>query len=85
MDSALDFSSRARFAWKQFRNPSGLDPARHVDPVRDAEEAHTSDTRPGVRRESTWPLDPVEGGNPLNEFRLLVGIHQHETFRAPHG
>lgn len=77
MDSTLDFVSRARLAWQQFRNPSGLDHVRNAEegPVHDPEAA---------RRSSILPTDANEN-SPLNEFRLLVGIYQHKTFQAPHG
>lgn len=79
MDASLDFASRARHAWQQFRNPSGLNDLHRQEEGQAPSEVENADRRP-----STWPLSPNES-NPLNEFRLLVGIYQHKTFRAPHG
>ena len=79
MDASLDFASRARHAWQQFRNPSGLNDLRGQE-----EGVHHREMEDPNRRASTWPL-AREDSNPLDEFRLLVGIYQHKTFRAPHG
>lgn len=83
MDTTLDFVSRARLAWQQFRNPSGT-----IDNnLRHAEEGpvHHDHEETTARQVSAWPVNNTENSNALDQFRLLVGIYQHKTFQAPHG
>ncbi|EME80707.1 uncharacterized protein MYCFIDRAFT_79907 [Pseudocercospora fijiensis CIRAD86] len=82
MDSTLDFVTRARHAWQEFRRPSEFDA---MNRQKQTEAGHG-----GERKSSFWHhhdpsvQDPDER-TPLQQFRLLLGIHQDKSFSPPQG
>ncbi|PPJ50539.1 hypothetical protein CBER1_05526 [Cercospora berteroae] len=77
MDASLDFLRRARHAWSEFRQPN----ASHAQ-----QSGHPEDQN---GNHNHWRPDPSLN-NPnertaLENFRLLVGIHQDKSFSPPHG
>ncbi|KAF7195095.1 hypothetical protein HII31_03563 [Pseudocercospora fuligena] len=82
MDSTLDFVTRARHAWQEFRQPSEFDTVNRQAQI---EAGHG-----GERKSSFWhhhdpSVQDPEERTPLQQFRLLVGIHQDKSFSPPQG
>ncbi|GIZ48710.1 hypothetical protein CKM354_001176000 [Cercospora kikuchii] len=77
MDATLDFVRRARHAWSEFRQPNAPTGQQSGHP----EDQHGNGNH--------WRPDPSLN-NPnersaLENYRLLVGIHQDKSFSPPHG
>lgn len=62
MDASLDFVSRARHAWTEFRQPSRFDNSPH------AQQAHAEAVESGHE-----PSELIQPNSQLTDFRLLVG------------
>ncbi|KAM3414374.1 hypothetical protein BST61_g11016 [Cercospora zeina] len=78
MDATLDFVRRFRHAWKEFRQPAATNAQNGQQPGH-PEDQHGAHWRPDPSRNS--PNDRTA----LENYRLLVGIHQDKSFSPPHG
>ncbi|KAI5364169.1 hypothetical protein Slin14017_G061330 [Septoria linicola] len=78
MDATLDFTRRARHAWLEFRQPSKLN-------IHDAPHQGESEEQRDHHLAHDPSVNDPNQRTPLENYRLLVGIHQDKSFGTPHG
>lgn len=79
MDATLDWTRRARHAWQEFRQPS------QVNVLQGQQEAERGEHRGSLWHNHDPSVNDPNERTALENYRLLVGIHQDKSFSPPHG
>jgi len=86
MDSTLDFVTRARRAFQEFRHPTDAPGGLNAVEPREHSNAGIADDEEARPHPSLYPkITAMENQARLAEFRLLVGIVQDKSFTGHFG